>query len=283
MPDRTWWGDSAALVAGDSWLASNFAGMASSLVLVETQADGAVRVVTLNRPEKRNALNAEMLAEIQALFTTEPSADERVTVIRAIGKSFCAGVDLKERDTNGMAGSASAIEEMLHSVAMYPLPVIAVVQGDAIAGGNELALHCDLVVASDAARFGMSLAQIGLAPTWFLANKIMEVGGPVFAREMLLIGDPVSSTRMADLGMILRAVPAAELPSDAQVLIDRLAANAPLSLRAMKAVLTRQMQFRDGIEHADVDAMVEAARQSQDAKRGIAARLAGGTASFEGN
>ena len=88
---------------------------------------------------------------------------------------------------------------------------------------------------------------------------------------------------MAELGMILKAVPASELSVSAQALIDRLAANAPLSLRAMKAVLTRQMQFRDGIEHGDVDALVEVARQSQDAKRGIAARLKGDTASFEGN
>ena len=250
---------------------------------VTTEADGAVRVVTLNRPEKRNALNVQMLAQLHQLFTNEPPPAERVTVIRAEGKSFCSGVDLTDRNTNGMAGSATAIEEMLHSVAMYPLPAVAVVHGDAIAGGNELALHCDLVIASQSARFGMSLAQIGLAPTWFLANKIMEVGGPAFAREMLLIGDPVSSTRMADLGMILRAVPARDLDLEAAKVIDRLAANAPLSLRAMKAVLTRQMQFRDGIEHADVDALVETARGSNDAKRGIAARLKGDTATFEGN
>lgn len=257
--------------------------MAELLIDVEYDPTGAVRTVTMNRPHKRNALNVPMLDQLEALFTAEPPDSERVTVLRANGPSFCAGVDLKERDDNGMAGSASAIEEMLHSVAMYPLPVIGVVHGDAIAGGNELALHCDLVIAAESARFGMSLAQIGLAPTWFLAKKIMEVGGPVFAREMLLIGDPVSSGRMAQLGMILRSVPDDELPTEAQKLIDRLAANAPLSLRAMKAMLTRQMQFRDGIEHADVDALVEAARQSQDAKRGIAARLAGGTASFEGN
>lgn len=256
--------------------------MTEELVRLEILADGAVREVTLARPAKRNALNAPMLTKLQSLFTVEPDPAERVTVLRAEGPSFCAGVDLKERDTNGMAGSASAIEEMLHAVAMYPLPVVAVVHGDAIAGGNELALHCDLVVAAASARFGMSLAQIGLAPTWFLAKKIMEVGGPVFAREMLLIGDPVSSTRMADLGMILRSVPDDELASSAQEIIDRLAANAPLSVRAMKAVLTRQMQFRDDIDHDDVDAMVEAARQSADAKAGIAARLKGDTASFTG-
>jgi len=104
----------------------------------------------------------------------------------------------------------------------------------------------------------------------------------VFAREMLLIGDPVSSQRMAELGLILRSVPGTELEAEAQALIDRLAANAPLSLRAMKGVLTRQMQFRDSIEHGDVDALVETARQSHDAKVGIAARLQGGTATFTG-
>lgn len=253
------------------------------LVLVTTKSEGAVRTITLNRPHKRNALNVPMLSRLQQLFTNAPDTNERVTVIRAIGPSFCAGVDLKERDTNGMAASASAIEEMLHSVAMYPLPVVSVVHGDAIAGGNELALHSDLVVAAASARFGMSLAQIGLAPTWFLAKKIMEVGGPVFAREMLLIGDPVSSERMAQLGMILRSVPDEDLDTSAQALIDRLAANAPLSVRAMKGVLNRQMEFRDALPHDDVDKLVETARQSADAKAGIAARLKGGTATFAGN
>ena len=170
--------------------------MASELVHVSTSQDGSVRTVTLDRPERRNALNPEMLDQLSAAFSAEPSGDERVTVIRAIGQSFCSGVDLKERQSNGMAASADAIESMLDAVQNYPLPVLGVVQGDAIAGGNELALHCDLVVAASTARFGMSLAQIGLAPTWFLAKKILEVGGPVFAREMLLLGDPVS--RAAD-------------------------------------------------------------------------------------
>lgn len=257
--------------------------MTKALVRESIEAFGAVRVVTLDRPEKRNALNAEMLEQLQERFTSDPDAAERVTVIRAEGPSFCAGVDLKERAENGMADSASAIESMLHAIAMYPLPVVGIVHGDAIAGGNELALHCDLVIASTTARFGMSLAQIGLAPTWFLAKKIMEVGGPVFAREMLLLGDPVTSTRMADLGLILKAVAPDRLDVEAQVVIDRLAANAPLSLRAMKAVLTRQMDFRTTIDHADVDALVEAARRSNDAKEGITARLERRTATFSGH
>lgn len=240
---------------------------------VEVQQSGPVRTVTLSRPEKRNALDAEMLAQLAEAFSTQPGPEERVTVLRSTGSVFCAGLDLRERSASGPTAGASPIEHVLHLVENYPLPVVAVVQGDAIAGGNELALHCDLVVASTAASFGMSLAQIGLAPTWFLAKKLLEVAGPVAAREVLLLGDPLPATRMHALGVISRVVSPAELEAEAERVIQRLAANAPLSLRAMKSVLVREMAFRDGIEHADVDRLVDAARMSADAREGIAARL----------
>ncbi len=241
--------------------------------VIQVAVDGAVRTVTLNRPEKRNALNGDMLNGLHAAFEVPPGNGERVAVIRANGPSFCAGLDLRERLGNAPIGGASPIEVVLHAIEHYPLPVVAVVQGDAIAGGNELALHCDFVVASTDARFGMSLAQIGLAPTWFLAKKLLEVAGPVATREVLLLGDPVPAARMHELNIIARAVAPAELDAAAQAIIDRLAANAPLSLRAMKALLVREMQFRDNIAHDDVDALVDAARASADAREGIAARL----------
>ncbi len=241
--------------------------------VVLVTVDGPVRTVTLNRPEKRNALNGEMLNGLHAAFERPPDATERVAVIRANGLSFCSGLDLRERLGDGPVPGASPIEEVLESIEHYPLPVVAVVQGDAIAGGNELALHCDFVVASTDARFGMSLAQIGLAPTWFLAKKLLEVAGPVATREILLLGDPVPAARMHEWNIIARAVPPEELDAAAQAIINRLAANAPLSLRAMKALLVREMQFRDGIDHGDVDALVDAARASADAREGIAARL----------
>ncbi|HXQ11778.1 MAG TPA: enoyl-CoA hydratase/isomerase family protein [Caulobacteraceae bacterium] len=247
---------------------------------VRIEAGGAARTVTLARADKRNALDAEMLAALKAAFTVDPPAEERLTVIRAEGGVFCAGLDLRER--GGEAVGAPAIEAMLHAIELYPLPVVAVVQGDAIAGGNELALHCDFVVASEAARFGMSLARIGLAPSWFLAKKLLEVMGPVGAREMLLLGDPLPARRMAELGLIYKAVPAAELDAAAQAVIDRLAGNAPLSLKAMKAVMVRAMAFRDEIPHGDVDALVAAASSSADAREGIAAMLERRPPKFEG-
>jgi enoyl-CoA hydratase/carnithine racemase len=247
---------------------------------VEWKVEGAVRTVLLNRPEKRNALDGDTMKAIQAAFEAPPSAAERVAVIRANGPSFCAGLDLKWRANNPKG--ESGIEHMLHAIEMYPLPVVGIVQGDAIAGGNELALHCDIVVASSAARFGMSLAQVGLAPSWFLAKKIMEVTNPVIAKKVLLLGDPLPAKEFHDLGLIAFLAEPSQLEATAQKVIQRLADNAPLSLKAMKALITREMQFRDNIPHADVDALVETARVSKDGQEGMKARLEKRKAVFKG-
>ena len=237
---------------------------------IRVDVDGPVRRVTLARPEKGNALDAEMLTALEQVFSPDPGPgeDERVAVVRSEGRVFCSGLDLR-----GGLGRDQNVETLFHRVETWPLPVVAVVQGPAIAGGNELALHCDFVVASSAARFGMSLAQIGLAPSWFLTKKLVEVGGPVLTREILLLGDPLPAEKMAALGLIARCVPPDQLDAEAQKIVDRLVRNAPLSLRAMKATINRQMQYRDTIEHTDTEAMVRTALKSQDAKEGVAARM----------
>ena len=249
--------------------------------IIDVAVDGAVRTVTLNRPEKRNALNSEMLTRLHSAFSGEPSSEERVAVIRANGPVFCAGLDLRERE-EGLPGGEVSIEQMLDAIQHWPLPVVAVVQGDAIAGGNELALHCDFVVADVEAKFGMSLAQIGLAPTWFLAKKLLEIGGPVATREMLLLGDRIPAWRMHEWGMISRVASTEELADTTHAIVDRLSRNAPLSLRAMKALIVREMDFRDQIEHDDVDELVERARSSQDAREGIRALFERRPAQFAG-
>jgi enoyl-CoA hydratase/carnithine racemase len=242
--------------------------------------EGAVRSVLLNRPDKRNALDAEMIGELQAAFTKLPGTGERVAVIRAAGPVFCAGLDMVERAARPQG--ASPIEAMLHAIEVYPLPVVAVVQGDAIAGGCELALHCDLVVAGTAARFGMSLAQIGLAPSWFLAKKLLDVAGPVTTRRILLLGDPLPAQRLYELGVISHIAEPEDLDVVAAGVVQRLGANAPLSLQAMKALIVREMAYRDQIAHEDVDRLVEQVRRSQDAQEGMAARLARRKPVFEG-
>jgi enoyl-CoA hydratase/carnithine racemase len=246
------------------------------------EKSGPVTTIWMNRPEKKNALDSVMLDELRTVLSTPVAPEDRVLVIRGKGDVFCAGLDMSERRTTIGSGSASGIEVMLRAIELTPLPVVAVVQGDAIAGGNELALHCDLVVASSKARFGMSLAQVGLAPNWFLAKKLMEVLGPVTTREMLLLGDPLPATKLHALGLIARCVGPDELEAEAAKVIDRLASNAPLSLKAMKALTVRQLQLRDSIAHDDVDALVQAAMKSQDAQEGMKARLEKRKAAFTG-
>lgn len=239
---------------------------------VECKVEGAVRHVLLNRADKRNALDGEMVEQIREAFSVPPGSGERVAVIRAAGPVFCAGLDLREQAR--APEGAPSIERMLSAIEVFALPVVAVVQGDAIAGGNELALHCDFVVASTAARFGMSLAQIGMSTSWFLTKKLMEVAGPVATRRILLLGEPLPAVEMHRLGIISHLSEAAALEATARTVIDRLAANAPLSVRTMKALIVREMAFREQIPHADIDAMVETVRTSTDAQEGIAARLA---------
>ncbi len=245
---------------------------------VEWRIDGAVRRVLLNRPEKRNALDAGMLEALTAAFAEPPRESERAAVIRAAGPVFCAGLDLRARVDMG----ANPIERMLHTLETYPLPVVAVVQGDAIAGGNELALHCDLIIASNAARFGMSLAQIGLVPNWFLAKKLLEVAGPMVTRKILFLGDPLPASRLYELGVVSHLVEPDGLEAAAEEVLARLVANAPLSLKAMKLLLLREMKFRDGIPHEDIDRFLAEVRQSADAKEGMAARLEKRPARFQG-
>jgi enoyl-CoA hydratase/carnithine racemase len=246
---------------------------------VRVEVEGAVRTITLTRPEKGNAMDAEMLRVLEDAFDPSPGPGdaERVAVIRAEGRLFCVGLDLR-----GSLGKDQDVELLFRRVETWPLPVVAVVQGGAIAGGNELALHSDIVVASADAYFGMSLAQVGLAPSWFLTKKLLEVGGPVVTREILLLGDPVPAQRMADLGLIARCVPADELQAVAATVIDRLVRNAPLSLRAMKATINREMAFRDSIDHADTDQLVRTALRSTDAKEGVRARMERRGADFTG-
>lgn len=251
-----------------------------SKVLVEQ--NGPVRTIWMNRPEKRNALDRDMRRDLTDALRAPVARDDRVVVIRGKGDVFCSGLDMAERRATAETGEASGIEDMLRAIELCPLPVVAVVHGDAIAGGNELALHCDLVVASETARFGMSLAQVGLAPNWFLAKKLMEVLGPVTTREMLLLGDPLPATRLHALGLIARCVPADQREVQATKMVDRLAANAPLSLKAMKAMTVRQLEFRDGIPHDEVDALVRAAPSSEDAREGMLARLEKRSARFHG-
>lgn len=250
------------------------------MTLIRVERDGPVRTVVLDRADKRNALTDEMMREVRQLFLDPPSAEERVTVIRGEGPSFCAGLELA---TTGVdPESAELIQSMFDAVQRYPLPTVARVQGWAIAGGCELALHCDFTVAAEDARLAMPLAQIGVATTWFLTKKIMEAAGPVIGREFLLLGNPIAGARLRDLGIVARAVAEADLDAEVAAITERLAANAPMGLKAMKAIILKQMSVYDLPEHATEEAYANAVWESQDALEGVRARVEKRKPQFKG-
>jgi enoyl-CoA hydratase/carnithine racemase len=236
-------------------------------VRIDVDETEAVRTITINRPDKRNALSRDMFAELTRLFEEEPPLTERVTVIRSEGHVFCSGIDLNERLVHG----APPLDALCEAVLNYPLPVVARMQGDAIAGGAFLALFCDFVIAAKAARFWVSLVQIGLAPPWPLTRRLTELATPALARELVLLGDPVPAERLAAADVISAAVEPDELDAAVDRVVGRLAANAPLSLRAIKATLTAQAYAE--VPHDHIEKLIHAARDSEDGREGVKARL----------
>jgi enoyl-CoA hydratase len=239
------------------------------------QSENGVATVTLNRPDKRNALNRALLDTMRrCLDELEQSPDVRVVVVRGAGPAFCSGMDLREMgERTPQADPESGVTEVLQRIERCRHPTIAMIHGDAIAGGCELALHCDLRIAADVARLGMPLARIGLVVPFPLGQKLVEIVGPAFARELLFTGLPVSARRAFEMGMVHRVVPAAELDAATHDVARAIADNAPLSLAGMKATVLRATSLREGIVHADLDELAARARQSADTQEGRTAML----------
>lgn len=243
--------------------------------IVWTVADG-IATVTLNRPERRNAMNAALLAALRACFDAlEDRRDVRVVVVRGAGTAFCAGMDLREMEATGGGGAdpETGVVGVLQRIERSRHPTLAVLHGDALAGGCQLALHCDLRVAADGVRLGMPLARIGLIAPFPLARKLIEVVGAAHARELLFTGRPIDARRAYEIGMVHRVVAPAQLASTADALARAIADNAPLALAGMKAVVLRALSAREAVPHDDLDALVLRARTSADASEGRRAML----------
>src|SRR5439155_7235651 len=201
-----------------------------------------VCTITLNRPEKRNALSTEMIEALHAtLAQVAAREDVRVVVLASAGGVFCAGLDLRELAAQREAGRVEThpLQDALENLERCPHPTIAAVQGDAIAGGCELALHCDLRVGGDTARFAMPLARLGIAVPIALTWKLVDTIGAAPTKELLFTGEAVGAEAARALGLVNRVVAAADLQSVVAGLARAIAQNAPLSVRAMKAFVQR--------------------------------------------
>jgi enoyl-CoA hydratase/carnithine racemase len=240
-----------------------------------TVADG-IATVTLNRPEKRNALNRAVLDGLTRHFDAlEADPAVRVVVVRGAGPAFCAGMDLNDlgRDQHRADDPESPVTVVFQRIERSRHPTLAMVQGDAYAGGCELALHCDLRIAAEGVRFAMPLARLGLVVPFALGQKLVEIIGPANTRQILFTGEPVDARRAYEMGMVHRVVPAGELEAATAAWARVIAGNAPQSLAGMKQVIQRAISARERIEHADLDLLARRARTSEDAREGVRAML----------
>jgi len=199
---------------------------------------GAVRVLTVNRPDKLNALNAATLDALHAAFR-EAAGDPAVRVVVLTGagpKAFVAGADIAEMNTLApVQGRDFALrgQRMMRFVETMPKPVVAMVNGFALGGGLELAMCCHLRIAADTARLGQPEVNLGLIPGFGGSQRLLRLAGRAATLELCLTGAPVDAGRALQLGIVNRVVPAAELEEATMALAQQLAKSAPLALRGV--------------------------------------------------
>lgn len=249
-----------------------------SVLLVEKS--GGIATITLNRPEALNALNAELRDAIERAFRDLAKDSEvRVAILTGAGRAFTAGIDLKELSSARIERSGAADYDMISAIRDFEAPLIGAVNGHAITGGFELALACDLLIASENAVFADTHARVGIVPGWGLSQRLPRLIGIARAKELSLTGNFIGAEQAERWGLVNRVVPAHELmPACRQLALDMLSCDPP-SLRRYKQMIDRGYAgtFADGMaleqrisrEHlADVTSEAIAARRAGIQDRG---------------
>jgi methylglutaconyl-CoA hydratase len=238
---------------------------------------GAVRTVTLNRPERRNAMTPEMQLELIAAF--EAAASEcRVLVLRGAGEAFCSGLDLTAlQDANNKSADehkadAERIAKLFRTLYELPIPTIAAVHGAAVAGGTGLATLCDFTLAIPTARFGYTEARIGFVPAVVSAYLTLQIGDKR-SRDLLLTGRLFDAAEAYRLGLVNEVVDPENLSARVQALAELLIANSPTSQSATKRLMAAQNKpWLDSALAAAMEANAES-RETADFREGVAAFL----------
>jgi enoyl-CoA hydratase len=220
------------------------AGAAQADQALFSQARGAVAVLTLNRPDRLNAIGRDVLG-LLAIAVAEAEADEqiRALVIAGAGRAFCAGADLGEiealPDARAFRRFIARMTEVYQLISDCPKPSVAALHGVAFGGGLELALACDLRVAETGARLGVPEMKLGVLPGAGGTQRLPRLVPPAIAKQMILTGEPVTAQRAYDLGLVNELAAPGEALTAALALAGQLAAGAPLALAAGKRLVDR--------------------------------------------
>ena len=245
----------------------------NAFVLVEAVELG-ISVVTLNRPERRNALSIALMHELcAAIQSLAADPRERVVILRGAGPAFCAGLDLQEAaDPNLIDSSADAVRRVLSTVRETSLVTICAAHGGAIAGGAGLMAACDLAIVSDDLKTGFPEVRRGLVPalvSTVLCGKLRD--GDV--RELFLLGEVISAQRAWEIGLVQRVVPAKRVFAEAQQIARTILLGGPESVRQTKRLLNLHANVEADERIEDFIASHLQARRSEEAREGAAAFL----------
>ena len=251
--------------------------MSYQMILYSTEAQ--VGRIFFNRPEVHNAFNSGMIREVgDAVEEAWRDENVRVVVFSGKGKSFCAGADLNwmrevihfSFDQNMQ--ESLAIAEVMHKIYTLPKPTIARVNGAAIGGGNGFLSACDIVVASEEAKFGLSEVKLGLVPAAISPYVILRIGEGR-AREYFLTGERISAQRAYEIGLANRVVPADQLDETVNAIVSSLLSSGPHALASCKELIQQaaRMSFEEAKEYTAQ--MIAQLRISPEGQEGMAAFL----------
>jgi enoyl-CoA hydratase/carnithine racemase len=249
---------------------------------IQISADAPVARITLHRPEKLNALDPEMLAALDTgLSELEGRADIRVVILQATGeKAFCVGADINAwtalTPLQMWAEWIRAGHRVFSRLLSLRQPVICAIQGLAFGGGLELALACDIRIASESARFAMPEVKLATVPGWGGTARLPELVGTGRARQMILSGEPISAATAELWGLVNEVVPGDQLIERAEELARRIAANAPVAVQTAKQLLA-------GGNIVTLESIAAATNAfTKDAAEGLAAFREKRTPNFQG-
>lgn len=238
----------------------------------------SMRTITLNRPERRNAMTPEMQMELIHVLEDATSRGCRVVVLAGAGEAFCSGLDLSElhaaRDKSAAQHRADAelITRLFLTLYEMPVPTIAAVDGAAIAGGAGLAIICDFTLATPAAKFGFTEVKIGFVPALVSAFLSLQIADR-HSRDLLLTGRLVDAAEAYRLGLVNEIVVPQELTQRVHALADVLAANSPQSLKATKLLMAAQNSAWLNAAIAEALEASALSRETADFREGITAFL----------
>ncbi|RKZ29633.1 hypothetical protein DRQ36_08030 [bacterium] len=253
---------------------------------LKTEISDGVAVVTLNRPEALNALNSELLAAIGETFTELGNDDNaRVIILTGEGKAFAAGADIAEMvEYNAAQGKAYSELGMkaFRAIIECPKPVIAAVNGFALGGGCELAMSCDIRIASVKAKLGQPEITLAVTPGFGGTQKLPRLVGPAIAKELLFTGRMVKADEAKEIGLVNKVVEPEELMNTAMEMANKIKAFSPLTLKYVKDAVNQSTEVSQTAGETYESDIFGVCFSTEDLKEGMTAFLEKRKPEFKG-